>query len=104
MLDARELDFEVVLIYVGTSSADINVARVKNRVRLGGHDVPEEDIHRRYDRSVANLPVAVERADHALVFDNSTKRGFQLVAYFDQGQPESLDELPSWAAALKGRP
>ncbi len=99
MLDARQLGFDVVLIYVGTDSSDINVARVNNRVLLGGHHVPEEDIRRRYERSLANLELAVARTDHGLIFDNSTKDGFRLVAQFAQGEPQWLGDLPSWAAA-----
>jgi len=90
----------VILIYVGTTSSDINVARVNNRVLLGGHHVPEEDIRRRYERSLANLPLAVARADYSLVFDNSTRNGFQLVAHFDHGTAQWFQEAPSWAAAL----
>jgi predicted ABC-type ATPase len=101
MLDARQLGFDVILIYVGTTNADINVARVNSRVLLGGHDVPEEDIRRRYERSLANLPIAVERAKYALIFDNSTKNGFRPVAHFDQGKPQWLGDLPAWAAAIR---
>ncbi len=100
MLDARQLGFDVVLIYVGTTGAEINVARVHNRVLLGGHDVPEEDIRRRYERSLSNLPIAVSRADYSLIFDNSTNNGFQLVVHFDHGKAQWLQEAPSWVAAL----
>jgi predicted ABC-type ATPase len=31
------------------------VARVENRVREGGHDVPENDIRRRYEAGLRNL-------------------------------------------------
>ncbi len=31
------------------------VARVENRVKQGGHDVPPEDIRRRYEAGVRNL-------------------------------------------------
>jgi predicted ABC-type ATPase len=46
---AREIDqgFEVVLIYIGTASVEINLARIAKRVRAGGHDVPEMDVRRR---------------------------------------------------------
>ena len=36
-------------------SAEASLARVGRRVRQGGHGVPEADVLRRYDRSVANL-------------------------------------------------
>ncbi len=99
MTDARERGFEVILIYVGTKNSDINVARVANRVTLGGHDVPEADIRRRYERSLRNLPIAIALADHAILLDNSTDSGYQLIAHFDHGTAHWFQEAPSWAAA-----
>jgi hypothetical protein len=64
------------------------------------HDVAEIDIRRRYDRSLLILPVAVARADHSILFDNSTDEGYQLVAVFDHGNAQWLQRAPSWAAAL----
>ncbi len=100
MLDARDRGFDVGLIYVGTSNSDINVARVARRVRLGGHDVPEIDIRRRYERSLLNLPIAVARADMSIIFDNSSPGGYQLVAVFEHGTAQWFQEAPSWLAAL----
>lgn len=51
MAAARTRGFEVVLIYIGTESVEINLGRIRNRVLAGGHDVPEEDVRRRYQRS-----------------------------------------------------
>jgi len=100
MIDARQRGFEVILIYVGTKNSAINIARVANRVALGGHDVPESDIRRRYERSLRNLPLAIARADHAILLDNSTEYGYQLVAHFDHGIAQWFQEAPSWARAL----
>jgi predicted ABC-type ATPase len=100
MTEARERGFEVLLIYVGTNNSDINVARVANRVTLGGHDVPEVDIRRRYQRSLQNLPLGIARADHAILLDNSTESGYELVAHFNHGTAQWFEEAPLWAAAL----
>lgn len=101
MIEARELGFEVVMVYIGTSSPDINVARVANRVRKGGHDVPEADIRRRYQRSLRNLPIALARADYALLLDNSSERGYDALALFDHGTAEWLHSPPEWAVFLE---
>jgi predicted ABC-type ATPase len=59
------------LVYVTTGSSDINVARVQQRVRAGGHDVPEDRIRKRWVRSMANLAWFAARADRLIVCDNS---------------------------------
>ena len=101
MLDARNLGFEVVLVYIGTETVEINLARIANRVLVGGHDVPKPDVQRRYQRSLKNAPIAISRADHVILFDNSTEQGYQLVGVIDQGQTEWLEPLPKWAVGLR---
>ncbi|MCL2184013.1 MAG: zeta toxin family protein, partial [Chitinispirillia bacterium] len=46
--EAREKGYEIILIYVFLDTIELNIARIKNRVKLGGHDVPAEDVIRRY--------------------------------------------------------
>ena len=47
MVDVRNGGFEVVLVCIGTENVEINLARIRNRVLAGGHDVPEGDVRRR---------------------------------------------------------
>ena len=71
MRKAKEAGYEVQCIYVLTCNADINVARVKGRVREGGHDVPEDKIRSRYDKALRLLPEIIDVCDKMLVYDNS---------------------------------
>src|SRR5258705_5116418 len=43
------------------------------RVRAGGHDVPTDKIHARWQRSLANLAWFAARASVLWVFDNSNE-------------------------------
>jgi predicted ABC-type ATPase len=43
------------LVFLWLPSADLAVARVEDRVRLGGHGVPEEVIRRRYKSGLLNF-------------------------------------------------
>jgi predicted ABC-type ATPase len=101
MLEARLGGFEIVLVYIGTENVEINLARIKNRVLAGGHDVPEQDVRRRYKRSFENLPIAIQRADHAILFDNSTEEGYRLVAIIGSHESHWLKPTPGWASIIK---
>ncbi|MBP2132370.1 putative ABC-type ATPase [Methanomicrobium sp. W14] len=68
---AKKEGYKIHLTYITTKNPDINVARVHQRVLEGGHDVPEDKIRGRYNRSVAFLPEMVQIADEVLVYDNS---------------------------------
>lgn len=99
MLDARASGFEIVLIYIGTERVEINLARIRDRVLGGGHDVPQEDVRRRYNRSFKNLLIAIGRADHTILFDNSTEEGYRLVAVLGPSGSQWFEPVPDWAKA-----
>lgn len=108
MLEARSLGFRVNLIYVGTSDVSIHVARVAQRVELEGHNVPEPDIRRRYQRSLDNLLIAVPRTDLSLIFDNSRPilenpggSAYHLAAVIENGKPEWIEPVPDWLGPLR---
>ena len=97
MLDARNRGFETALVYIGTENVEINLARIRNRVLAGGHDVPEEDVRRRYLRTLDNLPIAIKRADHSILFDNSTEDGYRLIAILSTTGNQWFGPKPHWA-------
>jgi predicted ABC-type ATPase len=43
------------LVFLWLPNADLAVGRVADRVRLGGHNVPEATVRRRYDRGLRNF-------------------------------------------------
>ena len=63
--------FSVRLIYVFLQTADLNVARVRQRVKKGGHNVAEASIRDRRRRSFEQLTWFFEHADHVDIYDNS---------------------------------
>jgi predicted ABC-type ATPase len=102
MVDARIRGFEVVLVYIATENVEINLARIRNRVLAGGHDVPESDVRRRYQRSFKSLLIAIQRADHTILFDNSTEEGYRLVAVLGPSGSQWFEPVPDWAKASQG--
>ncbi len=68
---AKEQGYFVRCIYVLTSNADINVARVSAREALGGHGVPEEKIRQRYERAIKLIPQLLETCDVLHLYDNT---------------------------------
>ena len=47
--------YDINLYYLWLPSPDMSLERVRGRVRLGGHDIPESDIRRRYARGIENF-------------------------------------------------
>jgi predicted ABC-type ATPase len=70
----RQSGYDVSLFYFWLESTDVAVSRVANRVRVGGHHVPEATIRQRYSRSVKNLfELYMPVVNSWKVYDNSGK-------------------------------
>jgi predicted ABC-type ATPase len=68
---ALEREFVVRLVYICLDSPERGIQRVRERVARGGHDVPDNDVRRRYRRSLVNVRKVLKIVDQALVYDNS---------------------------------
>lgn len=88
------------LVYVITESPRLNVERVRQRVRDGGHDVPADRIQARWYRSLKNLEWFIERADRAVVVDNSGTKLRVLGLRHLGGQLELRDRVHPASASL----
>lgn len=51
----KKCDYHVGIIFLKLDSPEMAVARVKLRVRMGGHDVPDPVIRRRYAKGWSNF-------------------------------------------------
>ncbi len=62
--------FHVTLFFLWLPSDDLAVRRVAERVKQGGHNIPEPDIRRRYTRGINNLfNLYLPRVDAAYVYN-----------------------------------
>ena len=68
---AHEAGYYIRVIFILTIDSSINVRRVADRVKNGGHDVPEEKIHSRYQKSLANIRELYKFVDDLWIYDNS---------------------------------
>ena len=69
MRHARESGYQVGLVFVALANAGLNVERVAERVKAGGHDIPEPVIRRRYPKAFRNLAQARPLAHGCLILE-----------------------------------
>ena len=70
---AHDAGLEVRMWYVGLNGPERHVSRVKARVTRGGHDIPEEKIRERYDRSRDNLIRLLPILTELRLYDNTNE-------------------------------
>jgi len=64
---------DIIMIYCGLASVKVHIARVRQRVASGGHDIPIDKIKERWVSSRDNLIQLLPRLAHLQVFDNSAE-------------------------------
>lgn len=100
---AQAIGFQVVLYVVSVNDPQRLLARVLQRVREGGHNVPVQRILDRYPRSMTNLKIAVRLADLAFVYDSPEvgQGAHLLVAMCEKKQTSLLVEKPpAWVGLM----
>jgi predicted ABC-type ATPase len=89
--------YKLHLVYLWLPTVDLAVARVAERVRRGGHTVPEDVVRRRYDRSLGNFfNLYSEFADSWMMMDNSIQRRPRVIAQQDVGQAVEVFNADQW--------
>jgi predicted ABC-type ATPase len=64
--------YHVALYFLSLPSVELAIERVKRRVQLGGHNIPEDAIRRRFDRGLMNLPRYQAIVDEWQIWDTSS--------------------------------
>lgn len=99
---AKRIGYRVYLYFVCLQQ-DLCEERVRLRVKQGGHDVPKDKIHKRYNQSIENMVETVAIVDRAYLFDNSGSDIELKIEFDNSGNPPVIphsDHLPEWL--LKG--
>ena len=101
LAQAQAVGYRTYLYFVATDDPTINISRVRSRVKLGGHAVPEDRIETRYHRSLDLLMDAIRHTNRAYVFDNSGDNRDQKhtwLAEVTEGRKLELksDRIPAW--------
>lgn len=117
LAEAAAQGIAIYVWYAGLSTPELHLRRVRSRVRRGGHDVPEQAVRRRYERSRLNLIALLPLLTALRMYDNSAEADPAdgatpapvLVLHSERGKilnPADLPRAPDWAkpivaAALK---
>ncbi|HBH39584.1 MAG TPA: hypothetical protein DDX06_14505 [Curvibacter sp.] len=98
--EAQAQGYFVMLLVVALEDPQQLLERVAQRVREGGHAVPQERILARYPRTLAHLTRAVRLADAAVLYDSQdvTPGTHTAVALCKKAWTQELVQpLPGWA-------
>lgn len=99
---AKERGYTIRLYYIGLDTMEESLGRIANRVAKGGHDIPKEDVERRFQSRFADVLRILPYCDEARFFDNDN--GFVEVAEYRNGELiPRVSTPPRWLLELMGR-
>ena len=74
--------------------------RIENRVAKGGHNIPEQDVLRRFEERCTALAKVLDYVDEAVLYDN--ENGFVVVAEYRNGEIVPRGSYrPAWLEELQ---
>lgn len=91
---AKQKGYFIRCYYILTADPMINVLRVRARVEVGGHDVPEDKIISRYDRALKLIHEVVSVCDICHIYDNSGASPYRI--YKKRKEESFFDECDNW--------
>ncbi len=83
--------YRLHLFFLWVPGPDLAVARIKDRVAEGGHNVPVQDVKRRFNRSISNFLRLYEPLLDSWMFFNNAGSSPVLIAKRKNGQAEVVD-------------
>lgn len=90
------------LFYLWLPSPEFAIARVAERVQMGGHNVPPETIRRRYHAGLKNFFAMYQQlADTWRIYDNSAPGSPRLLSTGERTIITNVVDAPLWDS-LKG--
>lgn len=99
VIEAKNRNYYIRLFYIGVSSAEESISRIENRVRKGGHSIPERDVKRRYESRFDDLLKILPFCNEAQFYDN--ENGFVYVGEYRNGEIFTAgDHIPDWMKEL----
>lgn len=96
----KELGYRVRLFYVALDTVQESLERIQNRVNRGGHDIPHDDVLRRFSCRWEAVAKVLPYCDEAEFYDNGN--GFVKVAEYRNGEVRTIGSYePKWLLELQ---
>ena len=95
--DLQTAGYRTHLVFLSLPSAELAVARVADRVRRGGHHVPDTVVRRRFAAGLRNLfSVYMDVVDAWTIYDNADIVSPHLVASRAVGSATVIADAEAW--------
>ena len=94
--EVKELGCHIRIFYVGLDTLSESLVRIDNQVKRGGHNIPKDDVERRFSGRWEAVAKVLPYCDEA------NDNGFVKVAEYCNGELRTNgNHLPNWLSELQ---
>ncbi len=88
--EAKAKKYKIVLFYFWLNAVELALARIEDRVKKGGHNIPNDVVIRRYTRSLDNLiNLFIPICNEWYIYNNSLEK----LTLISEGKSESVKQI-----------
>lgn len=99
---SRDNNYYIRLYYIAVNTAEESIRRIQNRIRKGGHNVPDNIVLARFQHRLDDLIAILPYCNESFIYDN--ENGFAEKAECGNGRLVIKDkDIPEWLEKLKRR-
>lgn len=96
---AKKQGYYISLYYIGLNTLSESLQRIENRVKKGGHDIPKNDVARRFSERYKALEKILPYCDEVSFYDN--ENGFAKVGEICNNRFSFINGYrPQWIVSL----
>ena len=90
----RNDGWQIIMFFLWIPNAAFSKSRIRERVKHGGHDIPDETIYRRFPRIMHNLvKIYIPLCDKVICYDNSESEPVLVFEQDKNGQKISNNDI-----------
>ncbi len=90
LAEAKRMNYEIILFYFWINSVELALERIAERVKKGGHNIPEYVVRRRYGRSIDNLiNIFIPICNRWYLLNNSSEKPIKI----SKGKFEKIEKI-----------
>ena len=98
----KALGYSIRMFYIGLDSLEESLSRIQNRVKRGGHSIPQDIVSHRFSSRWDAVKKVLPFCDEAEFFD--IDNGFVKVAEYRNGEFQMVAKhVPNWFLALQNQ-
>lgn len=97
---AKMQGYQIDLVYIAIDSPERAISNIQERVKQGLHNIPDETVKKRFEKTYNNLIKVSEKVDNVIILDNSNYNYQEILHIEDRKLLTKNEKMPNWISDI----